>query len=129
MQKITAFIPSEVVGIYIAVFGILAPAETDNVTKWWIFGICAVLLIPFFIGMGYLAKKRKKEPTPTRPVLLILLACAVVAFAAWACALPGTPFQQVFGGRATQIGGAAVIVLALVLYSVAEELNAVPAKP
>jgi hypothetical protein len=129
MQKITAFIPSEVVGIYIAVFGILAPAETDNVMKWWIFGICAGLLIPFFIGIGYLAKKKKREPIPTVPVLLTLLVCALIAFAAWACALPDTPFQQVFGDSATRYGGGAVIVLAAVLYKIAELFDAVPARP
>lgn len=129
MQKITAFIPSEVVGIYIAVVGILAPAPADNVMKWWIFGICAGLLIPFFIGIGYLAKKKKNEPVPTLTVLITLLVCALIAFAAWACALPDTPFHQLFGDDATRYGGGAVIVLAAVLYQIAEYLNAVPAKP
>jgi hypothetical protein len=129
MQKITAFIPAEVVGIYIAVVGIVAPAQTDNVLKWWIFGICAGLLIPFFIGIGYLAKKKKKEPVPTPPVVITLLVCALLAFAAWACALPDTPFQQVLGDNATRYGGGAVIVLAAVLYKIAELFDAVPANP
>jgi hypothetical protein len=61
MHKITAFIPSEIIGIYVAGFGILSP-ETYR-AKWWIFGIC-ILLIPIIITLEYLLRKKQLQEEP-----------------------------------------------------------------
>ena len=83
MEKITAFIPSEVIGSYVAVLGIISP-ET-NLGKWVIFGIC-LLLIPVFMLLSYLTKKKQAKDgqstsTSTRDTA-ILLVFAAVAFVA-----------------------------------------------
>jgi hypothetical protein len=55
----------------------------------------------------------------------VLLIFAMVAFIAWAAALPGTPFLA-FTARATAIGGWAVVILAIIMYKVADLLDVVP---
>jgi hypothetical protein len=128
MEKITAFIPSEVIGSYVAVLGILSP-QTD-VGKWIIFGIC-LLLIPIFMLLGYLAKKKQAEKDqkttlpPNTQHTGILLVLAAVAFVAWAMALPGTPFLSITA-HATAIGGASVIILTTIMYKIADLFDLVP---
>ena len=55
----------------------------------------------------------------------MLLLFAPVAFVAWTAALPGTPFLSLTP-RPTAIGGWAVIILALVMYKVADLKDVVP---
>jgi hypothetical protein len=126
MEKITAFIPSEVIGSYVAVLGIISP-ETD-VGKWVIFFIC-LLLIPVFMLLGYWTKKKQAKagqstPTSKRDTAILML-FAAVAFVAWAMALPGTPFLSL-NARATAIGGASVIIITLIIYKIADLLDLVP---
>jgi hypothetical protein len=125
MEKITAFIPSEIIGIYIAGFGILAPVTTEG--KWWIFGIC-VALIPLFMLLNYLRNRKRQLPVPGRGRSLVLVVCALVAFTAWASAMPNTPFLAITP-LATQIGGFAVLVVAGILYAVADLLDIFPKTP
>ena len=124
MEKITTFIPSEVVGLYVASLGIIAPVTPE--AKWWIFGIC-VVLVPIFLLFTYLIQKRKNQAPGVR-VLVILILFGLFAFVAWASALPSTPFLQ-FTDKATEIGGAFVIGAALFLYRFAEALGIVPGNP
>lgn len=129
MEKIAAFIPSEVIGIYVAGFGILSPQS--DAEKWWIFGICLVL-IPVFMLLNYWDHRKNitggelaRLKSPRTGV--ILLAFAIVAFVAWVAALPGTPFLS-FSARATAIGGWSVVILSLIMYRVAHRLDIVPKK-
>ncbi|HVR56268.1 MAG TPA: hypothetical protein VMT72_05515, partial [Pseudolabrys sp.] len=62
MEKVSAFIPSEVIGIYVG-FGILSPEREPD--KWWIFGIC-LALIPLVFGLNYLLQKKRADP-PQNP--------------------------------------------------------------
>jgi hypothetical protein len=124
MEKISAFIPSEIIGIYVAGFGILSP-ESDA-GKWWIFGVCFAL-IPVLIWLNYLGHKKRADATLTVKITIVLLVFAMIAFVAWAAALPGTPFLT-FSARATAFGGWAVIILAVIMYRVADLLDIVPKK-
>ena len=63
MQRITAFIPSEIIGIYVAIVGIYAP--TTSAEKWWIFGLCALLTFLFLFLSNSNAKKKKIFRCPT----------------------------------------------------------------
>jgi hypothetical protein len=123
LSKLTAFVPSEVVGLYISGLGILTPTTVAG--KWWIFGVC-LLLIPIFLGLNYLIQKKQagKEP-PDRSTWAILLAFAVVAFVAWSAALPETPFLY-FSPRATVIAGFAVLILAAVMHRAADLFGIIP---
>lgn len=122
LEKITAFIPSEVIGIYVAVIGILAPASMRG--KWVIFGLC-VILVPFFMWLGYKAAKRKNLPVPGARAFVLLLILAIVAFVAWGAALPSTPFE-VFHADATRFGGALVIILGYAIPKIADAFDLTP---
>lgn len=122
MEKVSAFIPSEVIGIYIAGLGILSP--TTDAGKWWIFGV-SLALIPIVMLLNYLIQKKRAD-TPLGPrASFILFIFAVAAFVAWAAALPSTPFLSL-SEYATNIGGWSVIILAAVMYKAAEFLDIVP---
>jgi hypothetical protein len=123
LSRLTAFVPSEVVGLYIAGLGILTP--TTFAAKWWIFGVC-LLLIPIFLGLNYLIQRKQAgKESLTTSTWLILLAFAVVAFVAWSAAIPDTPFLY-FSERATVIAGFVVLILAAVMYKAADLFGIVP---
>jgi len=125
MEKITAFIPSEVIASYVAILGLISPDTPTG--KWIIFAICLVL-IPAYMYLGYLTKKKQakeKQSTPKRADTFLLMIFAAVAFIAWSMALPGTPFASLFP-RATTIGGVAVIIVTSFMYKVADLLDLVP---
>ena len=122
IDKIASYIPSEVIGTYVAVSGIIA--SESAMAKWIIFG-ASISLIPIltFMGNALAIKRGLTAPTPRSTSYIILVAC--VAFCAWAAALPDNPLVTYCDG-ATRIGGAAIIVLAVVLPRVAELLDIVP---
>src|SRR5258708_6870057 len=99
LEKITAYIPAEVIGIYVAAFGILTPGSSR--TKWIIFGLC-LLLIPFFMWLGFIEARRKKLPVPGLKALTILLFMAIAAYIIWTAALPATPFAA-WDANATRV--------------------------
>jgi hypothetical protein len=129
-EKITAFIPSDVVGIYIAGLGFFAPESLRG--KWWIFGIAAGL-VPIFLLISYFAeKKRDKQRTDgdaqRRVVDYLLLALfAEIAFVCWAAAFPGSPFLSLIPS-ATKIAAFGMIVLAAVMPPIAAICDLVPIK-
>ena len=72
-------------------------------------------LIPVLVIINHLLqqKKQKAQDTPTnRWIAVWLVVFALVAFTAWAWALPETPFKALTT-YATQIGAVAVLVLAV----------------
>lgn len=124
MERIAAFIPSEAIAIYVAGFGILTP--DTSTAKWTIFGV-ALVLIPIFIWLNYVTENRKRRRTgkaKVRTVWLIVL-FAVVAYVAWAAAMPGTPFLEL-SDDATRIGGFVVVIAAALMYKAGEVLGIVP---
>lgn len=122
MDKISADIPSEVIGLYVAGFGIFAPGS--RTAKWAIFFVCLVF-IPVLTVLGAMAARRKGLPVPGAKATAIVIGVAVVMFAAWCSAMPDTPFL-VFGAEATRIGGFVVLALGCLIPKLAEALDIHP---
>ena len=125
MEKVTSFIPSEVIGIYVAGLGILTPVSDRG--KWLIFFIASAL-VPIFIWLNWLReKKHAAQDTTVLPTksVIVLIVLGEVAFTAWAAALPGTPFLSLTE-YAMKVGGLSVVILAAVLYYAADLLDVVP---
>jgi hypothetical protein len=120
MEKIAAFVPTEVIGLYVSGLGILAP--TSDAGKWLLFCVCA-LMIPLIMWIGFRDNQQKNLPAPSARIALILFGLAVVAFVAWASALPSTPFISLVGERAHLYGGFAVIVLSILMPKIASLLR------
>jgi hypothetical protein len=131
LEKITQWIPSEVVAAYVALLGIFAP--DDSTLRWVLFAVGVVLVIVFVGLNAALVNKRgrekwesEKRPGPAPKLatkrLLTLMGVGIVAFVVWAFALPDSPFLSVTE-QATRIGGALVVIVSLVMPLVAELLD------
>ncbi|MFY0572625.1 hypothetical protein ACN28E_53585 [Archangium lansingense] len=125
------WIPSEALGSYIALVGVVAP-ETDG-GRWALFVIGAALVSVFLLLNVALANKQgaaewraqKKQGDPPKLAgwrLFGVLVVSLASFVAWACALPDTPFLTL-NSDATQWGGGVAVVWSLLLPKVAELLD------
>ena len=122
IDQIVAFIPTEVIGIYIAGVGIVGPAGR---AKWGLL-LLSTALIPLFVWLSDRIARRSDPSVPkaySRLTWVGLLATS--AFLAWAAALPETPFLDL-SDKATRIGSFAAVVLAALLPKVATALGIAP---
>ena len=106
LGRITAFVPTEAIGPYAAIIGIFKPASDGE--RWAILGIVAgiaVFLCWWFWRSG---------PKLPRKALYWSMAFALVGLAAWAAALPDSPFF-VINDYNTAVGGVAIIALAPII--------------
>lgn len=111
LETVSSFIPTEVVTLYVAGLGIVTPSGQHE--KWVMFG-AGIALTLLFVALN--ATGGKSHVPPHRVAVVFFFAAA--AFAAWASALPSSPFDDLYR-RASIWGGFAVIVLAGVLPVVA----------
>jgi hypothetical protein len=75
--------------------------------------------------LNYFDQRKHNKPTPGPRIVVVLVILALVAFVAWAGAMPGTPFL-VFTPYATEIGGWAAVILAVIMYKLAAIFDVVP---
>lgn len=124
MEQITAFIPSEVVTIYLGGLGLLSPNELF--WKWGLF-LGGALLIPIFIFIDVKILKKANKPTPSLGKSVGLTIFALLAFTAWAGAMPETPFLSLWT-HAQTAAAAAVLILAAGMYKFAALCGLVPSR-
>jgi hypothetical protein len=90
LKRVTAYIPSETISIYIAGLGIFQPSS--DASKWINFAIAAALT-PLFVLAAFDQQRRIKGRVPFgRQKFLILVAFSLLAYALWAAAMPQSPF-------------------------------------
>lgn len=106
LERVARFIPSEVLAVYVPVVAILD--LQGDAGRWAIFGF-ALALIPLILWL----RSGADQPLGRERALAIWL-MATIAFVAWAAAIPSGPFQT-FTEDATRFGGAAVIVVSVLL--------------
>jgi len=106
LERVARFIPSEVLAVYVPVVAILD--LRGDVGRWAVFG-CALALIPLILWL----RSSAEQPLGRERALAIWL-IGTIAFVAWAAAIPSGPFQT-FTEDATRFGGAAVIVVSVLL--------------
>lgn len=116
LDQMVAYVPSEVIGIYIAGVGIIGPASGR--ARWGLL-LLSLALIPLFI---WLSNRIERQSDPKAPSAFSKLAWVCVlatsAFLAWSAALPDTPFLD-FSANATRIGSFAAVVLAALMPKIA----------
>ena len=131
LQSVVKWIPSEALGSYIALVGVVAPETAGG--RWALFVIGSALVCVFLLLNVALANKQgaaewRAQRKPGDPPKLAgwrlfgVLAVSLVSFVAWACALPDTPFLTLTSD-ATQWGGGVAAVWSLLLPKVAELLD------
>jgi len=83
LGRLVKYVPTEIVGLYLAVNGVLPKAEPPSFTAlWWVFGICWVLT-PVYLWFA--TRDAQKRPLPLQVGL------ASIAFPVWVFAIGG-PF-------------------------------------
>jgi hypothetical protein len=122
MQKVLAFVPAEIIGIYVAIFGIATPKSAN--AKWTVYAICVAVLLALML-FNYFLSRKKKETVPNWWRLLLIIGLALVGFTAWAAAMPETPFLACHP-RATMAAGIAAPILALLMPKIAELCDVAP---
>lgn len=89
IEALAAYIPTEVVGIYmVGLATIAALAQVD--TWWWALFIGCILSCWFFTWAGWKARRRE-DKFEDLPFPKWALFAAMVAFVAWALAIPDSP--------------------------------------
>lgn len=124
LSAISAYIPSETLGGYIAAVGLFKTG--DNVAQWAIYA--GALLITLFLVFYYFSTKQ--QPGAATKVaklrnLGILWALSAISFTVWASAVPASAFTQ-FSDNATRFGGVAALALAIILPKASELLKVSP---
>lgn len=114
LAKVTAYIPTEVLAIYVPALGI---ANTSRyLWLWIIFGISAFLVIVFV----WLHNDARRLRAHRRRRFALVILFALVPFVAYAAAIPDTPFKQITSA-APRVGGIAVLILAGLLPALAKK--------
>jgi hypothetical protein len=99
LQTVTTFIPTEVLTLYVSAVAALGSSKTvdgQEVGRWIPF-YTFLVATPFLVWVAFATKlKTSNRPIPAAPSKWPIweMVAATLAFAAWAFALPNTPFVQ-----------------------------------
>ena len=111
------YIPTEILTLYVAV---LAAIHTDHVsTGDWVAFWCFLAATPFVVWLLYAAKvkasgKHKKLPVAFSKWPVWEMFAALIAYFAWAFALPGNPFTG-WSAYSSALAGIIVLVASTIL--------------
>ena len=115
LKKMEAYIPVEIVGVYIVVVSALGQESTDR-ARWIAFGFF-LLFAPCAVWLVFATKvKSRGEPIPIPFVQWPLweMITATLAFLVWAYALAGTPFET-FPWYSSALAGVIALVASMIL--------------
>jgi hypothetical protein len=104
LARITAFVPTEAVATYVGILGITTPSGEGG--RWVLLG--AIAAVAIFLCWYFWQTAETSLPGKA---LVWSIVFALIGLAAWAAALPSSPFFS-FDGYSTTIGGIAVLLLA-----------------
>lgn len=119
LARITAFVPTEAISTYVAALALLKPGSEG--ARWALLGVIAALTV--FLCFYYW--KRSQTALPLKALVWSII-FAIVGLAAWASALPDSPFYSI-PDYTTVVGGFAVLILAVLTPKVAELVGVAPA--
>jgi hypothetical protein len=123
LERLTAFIPTEVVAGWAAAVGMLTPQDPRG--YWAIFaGALAFLVVLVLLETGIRDKESAVPTAPRRKALLVLV--ALVAFTVWAFASPGSPAAAQWGTAATRYFGVVAIAVSAILFRIGQLLGLAP---
>jgi hypothetical protein len=120
IAQIATYIPSDVVATYVALEGIF-PRGSETV-KWILFGVGIALCIALPM-LNLITSDMSTATGWGKQVVVIIL--AIVAFTAYAMAIPGSAFASLVP-EATRWGAASALVLALIMPFIADAFGIKP---
>lgn len=102
---LAAYVPTEAVALYTTALAFLVPAhpsaQPQHYDRRWVLAIVvAVLAVLYAVGTVRREQRRARRPfvMPWSKVVVV-----IVAFAAWVCVIPGSPFNS-FGWYSPPLG-------------------------
>lgn len=116
---VVSYIPTEVVTLYVVVLGIIAKDSEKALAL-----ISFLAATPLMVWLVYAVRERESDhPIPWKPSEWPLweMIAALVAFAAWSAALPGSPVHSYFREAYTTIALLVVSVLLPMLSRLAKK--------
>jgi hypothetical protein len=130
-NQISRWIPTETIAVYVALLPLLAPITTGTnyTSRWILFGIVAGAN-PVVVWLIALAKA-KSNPGSDLPTWqgfswpIFAMVISVIAFSAWAFALPDTPLSDISGYN-TKWNVAIIIVVTTGITLIANALHRSP---
>lgn len=114
---IVSYIPTEVITAYVAVVAALQDKSASSVVPPWAAFWAFLVASPIVVWLVYAAKVQGAgQPVPFSPMAWPRweMSAATIAYAAWAFALPGTPFVS-YSWYSTALAGVMVPIVAVVL--------------
>lgn len=125
-DTLTKYMPAEVVAMYTAILPFLVPKDEalnqQDFTLRWIV-VAAIAAIGLIYGVGLYAKTQRSNYAPFKPWVAVWKSTTiVVAFAAWVCLIPGSPFNS-FGWYTPSIGAIIAILVGGLLGALAVTLD------
>lgn len=97
LSVLTTYIPTEVLTMYVAVLAALQDPSNKTMASQWVTFWAFLVATPIVVWLIYSAKvKSAGKELPLSPTKWPLweMAAAMLAYTAWAIALPNTPFAQ-----------------------------------
>lgn len=118
LQVISAYIPTEILALYIAVLAALRDSTSDRAdpvsveSAFWVF----LVMTPVAVWFVFAAKIRASNTTEALPLApsawpVWEMSAATIAYVAWVVALPDSPFT----GVTPAIGGVVVLMTSTLL--------------
>jgi hypothetical protein len=119
LAAIAAYIPTEVLTVYVAVVAAVNPAGAPVASRGsaWAAFLVFLVFTPLAVWLVYAGKVRragKKLPISLKRWPKWEMFAATAAYAVWAFAMPETPFSE-FGWYSTAIAAVAVLVVTTAL--------------
>jgi hypothetical protein len=100
--------------------------DPKTYTPRWIIAAVGALLIIYALWVSMTAERQEQQPVAPKPnQWKKTAALAVLAFAIYIAAIPGTPFLD-FSWFDLRIGGAGIIIAAIVLPGLAKRWGVAP---
>src|SRR5262245_32554890 len=96
IQTLITYIPTEIITVYLAALAAVRDSQRGSMTAEWIVFKCFLVATPIVVLLVYIGKVingQNKFPW-FREWPYWEMTAATVAFAAWAFALPDSPFQE-----------------------------------
>jgi len=134
LERLTGFVPTEVITGWGAAVGLLLP--TRSWQRWAIFGAAVAVMVVLLLLELVLRDRAARDlhraqgrpspvPQTTRSQTIVALVIATVAFAVWAFAVPGSPAVS-WGEGVTRVFAVVAIPVSAILYKVAQLAGVAP---